>query len=261
MGMGIEAEAEMEVGMEVLIPFSANDPKSRLADTLSASERAAFADAMLADVLEAVVNAGGTPHVLSTAPIELPSTPSEPEPAVTVDDRPLTEAVNGVLTRREPTTEDPLAVVVADLALVTPAALGRLFEPAAGPGATARPGATAGPKAEQTASKEPSNQASDSPPDVIIAPGRGGGTNALVVRHPAFRVDYHGASYLDHQRAAADIGATVRTVDSHRLATDIDERDDLAEVVLHSEGAAARWLETAGFTLHVADGRVGVVRG
>lgn len=255
MGMGTGIEAEMEMEMEVLIPFSANDPKSRLADTLSASERAAFADAMLADVLEAVINAGGTPHVLSTAPIELPSTPSEPEPAVTVDDRPLTEAVNGVLTRREPTTEDPLAVVVADLALVTPAALGRLFEPAARPGATARP------KPEQTASKEPSDQASDSPPDVIIAPGRGGGTNALVVRHPAFRVDYHGASYLDHQRAAADIGATVRTVDSHRLATDIDERDDLAEVLLHSEGAATRWLETAGFTLHVADGRVGVVRG
>jgi len=96
-------------------------------------------------------------------------------------------------------------------------------------------------------------------------PGRGGGTNAFVAGHPAFRVDYHGASYLDHRRIADEIGAGVRVVDSHRLATDVDEPADLAELLIHAEadgdgGRAARWLRDAGFALDTTDGRVGVRR-
>ena len=86
------------------------------------------------------------------------------------------------------------------------------------------------------------------------------GTNAMVIREPAFRVDYHGASYLDHRAAAADCGATVKTVDSRRLATDIDEPDDLAEILIHGDGAARAWLVAAGFELDAGDGRVGVRR-
>jgi len=141
--------------------------------------------------------------------------------SVTVDDRSLSAAVNAAL------TGEPTAVVMADLALATPRALSRLF----------------------TASG-----------DVVIAPGRGGGTNALVVRHPDFRVDYHGASCRDHRRRAHEVGATLRELDSHRLATDIDEPGDLAELLLHSDGRAARWLRDAGFQLSTGDGRVAVER-
>jgi len=208
--------------MEVLVPVSTRRPKSRLSDVLSPTERESFARSMLDDVLDAVTDAGGDPHLLATDEMDPPV-----DHPVTVDSRPLTDAVNAVLEERSPTESDPLAVVMADLALATPESLGRLF---------------------------------DADGDVVIAPGRGGGTNALVVRDSAFRVDYHGASYLDHREAAAAVDADVTVVDSHRLATDIDERADLVELLIHGDGAATAWLREAGITLDIAEGRVGAVR-
>ncbi|PSP74039.1 2-phospho-L-lactate guanylyltransferase [Halobacteriales archaeon QS_3_64_16] len=219
--------------MRVVVPFAAERPKTRLDGVLSPAERVAFAQAMLADVLEALEEGGQTPEVLATAPFDATAVSGvsagtgsvgSPEVPVRVDDRALTPAVNAVLEA----SEEPVAVVMADLALATPAALGELFAAEEG---------------------------------VVLAPGCGGGTNALLARHPDFRVDYHGTSFLDHCERARSIGARVGTVDSFRLATDIDEPTDLPEVLLHSENRAARWLRAAGFSLAVTDGRVSVRRG
>ncbi|PSQ46190.1 2-phospho-L-lactate guanylyltransferase [Halobacteriales archaeon SW_7_65_23] len=198
--------------MRVLVPFDARDPKTGLASVLDDAERRAFADAMLADVLETLAVAGHDARVLATAPVECVA-------PVTVDERPLTPAVNAALAD----AELPLAVVMADLALLTPAALTRLVEPDA---------------------------------DVVIAPGIGGGTNALVVRHPGFRVDYHGASYRDHRERAADCRASLATVDSFRLAADVDDPSDFVELLLHGEGRARDWLREAGFEVVASDGRM-----
>ncbi|WP_137284733.1 2-phospho-L-lactate guanylyltransferase [Halorussus salinisoli] len=211
--------------MRVVVPYAATEPKTRLADVLSADERAAFAEAMLADVLATVRATGREPEVLATAPVEV-------DAPVTVDDRPLTEAVNAVLAE----TDETVAVVMADLALATPDALGRLF------------------------GREDVTAESAIGGEVAIAPGRGGGTNALVAGHPEFRADYHGTSFLDHLANAREVGAAVRVVDSHRLATDVDERADLAEVLIHGDGAAYDWLREAGFGLAGDESRVGVVR-
>jgi 2-phospho-L-lactate guanylyltransferase len=202
--------------MRVVVPFAAETPKTRLSAVLDPEERREFARVMLDDVLAILEEAGTDPEVLATADTEIPV-------PVTVDDRPLTEAVNAVLGG----SDGSVAVVMADLALLTPGVVDRLLE---------------------------------ADGDVVVAPGRGGGTNALVVRHPDFRVDYHGVSYLDHLRAAREVGATVRTVDSHRLATDVDEPADLAELLIHGEGEARAWLESAGFELAIDEGRVGVER-
>ena len=225
--------------MEVLVPFSTDRPKSRLSAALTPDERDAFALAMLRDVLDAVAAAGGEPRVLATGAVD-----ADLSCSVTVDDRPLTEAVNAALDARLGDDEsgggigaERVAVVMADVALATPEVLRELF--------------AAGREA-----------------DVAIAPGRGGGTNAFVVGRPEFRVDYHGASYLDHRRIVEEIGASVAVVDSHRLATDIDEPGDLAELLIHAEadddgdgeGRAPRWLRDAGFALDATDGRVGVER-
>jgi 2-phospho-L-lactate guanylyltransferase len=199
--------------MDVLVPFAAGEPKTRLADALEPDERAAFARAMLLDVCEAVRDADGRPTVLSTEPVECPD-------PVLVDDRPLTAAVDAHL-------EPPMAIVMADLALATPAALRRLFETDA---------------------------------EVALAPGLGGGTNALLTRHPEFSVDYHGASIRDHRRIARDIGADLETVDSFRLAVDVDQPSDLAELLLHGEGRSRAWLEDAGFEVETTDGRVVALR-
>ena len=201
--------------MRTIVPFDATTPKTRLDPLLDVEERGAFARAMLDDVLGALAPTSADPVVLSTAPVDC-------EARVEVDDRPLTEAVNDHLAER-PTA---VAVVMADLALATPASLERLFDPDA---------------------------------DVTLVPGRGGGTNALVARDPAFRVDYHGASYRDHRHIAEAAGASVATVDSFRLSTDVDEPSDLVEVLLHaSDGEAGSWLADRGFevTIEGVDERV-----
>ena len=201
--------------MQVFVPYDARDPKTRLASLLDADERRRLARAMLADVLDALQEAGREPTVLATEPIDC-------DAPVTVDDRPLTPAVNAVLD-----AGDPTAIVMADLALATPAALDGLFD------------ATA---------------------EVVLAPGLGGGTNAIVSRHPDFRVDYHGVSYRDHREAAAALAASVGVVASMRLATDVDEPADLVEVLLHGTGEAPDWLREHGVSLSVGDGRVAVTR-
>jgi len=153
------------------------------------------------------------------APTVLATAPLDVDRPVRVDERPLSDAVNAVLAERS----DPVAVAMADLALATPAALSRLFE-------------TDG--------------------EVVLAPGRGGGTNALVCRHPEFRVDYHGVSYRDHREACAAVGADAADVDSYRLGTDVDDPADLAEVLLHADGRAADWLRERGFAVAAGGGRV-----
>ncbi|MFP9191953.1 2-phospho-L-lactate guanylyltransferase [Natronosalvus vescus] len=208
--------------MHVVVPFAGETPKSRLAPALESTERREFARAMLADVCTAIQETGREPTILSTEPLSASVLESIPG-TVEVDDQSLSVAVNAILE----STDGPVAVVMADLPLVTPAVLKRLF---------------------------------DAVGDVIVAPGRGGGTNALVVRHPEFRTDYHGASYLDHQKIAREVGATLETIDSFRLSTDIDEPDDLVEVWLHGGERSRTALEQFGFGLETTAGRVRLVR-
>jgi len=209
--------------MDVVVPFDARDPKTRLATTLTSEERRQFAHLLLSDVLETIWAAGGEPELLATAPVDFDTLAggwdgdhdSDGKSAlelavdipVTVDDRPLTEAVNDRLAGGERT-----AIVMADLGLVTADSLGRLFD--------------AGEQA-----------------DVVIAPGVGGGTNALVVDHESFSVDYHGCSYRDHREQCLALEATLAVVDSFRLAVDIDEPTDLVELLVHGTGRATAWLD------------------
>ncbi|QLG50928.1 2-phospho-L-lactate guanylyltransferase [Natrinema halophilum] len=229
--------------MRVVVPYAAKSPKTRLEPVLTAAERSVFSRAMLADVLRTIVEAGHEPAVVTTAPLDLADLELPGEVAtstsVVVDDRSLTAAVNARLPTDERSdaggSEDgngdsnAVAVVMADLALASSSALEALFAAAA---------------------------------DVAISPGRAGGTNALVVRHPAFRVDYHGASYLDHRVIASEVGASLETIDSFRLATDVDEPVDLVEVLVHGRETdrAPTCLREFGFELDVRDGRVAVSR-
>lgn len=139
--------------------------------------------------------------------------------SILVDDRPLSAAVNATLDA----TADPTAVVMADLPLITPSACSRLFE-AQG--------------------------------KVVLARGLGGGTNALVTRHPDFEVDYHGTSYYDHLQATENSNISVTELDSFRFAVDIDQPEDLVEILLHGDGQARKWLTSRGFRLYTGDGRV-----
>ena len=206
--------------MHVVVPFSADRPKTRLADVLTPEERREFSKAMLSDVLDALaaVDRDLDVTVLATGAVDGADVA---DATVEVDDRALTPAVNARL------DSTPTAVVMADLALATPDALADLLYSTA---------------------------------DLAIAAGLGGGTNAFLARDPSFRVDYHGASYRDHLAIADDAGLSVREVDSRLLAVDIDEPEDLVEVLLHGDGASTEWLVDAGFELDAGGGRVEAVR-
>jgi 2-phospho-L-lactate guanylyltransferase len=97
--------------------------------------------------------------------------------------------------------------------------------------------------------------------DMAVVPGRGGGTNVVYVKEPArFHVDYYGGSYLKHMRIAAECGLSCDVIDSFRLHTDIDEKEDLAELLLHGSGKSRAFLEERGFSLTTENGRVRVER-
>lgn len=223
--------------MDCFVPYDASGPKTRLSTVLDDRERRAFSHAMLRDVVSAIETAGHEATVISTDTFDLDVDPNidtnadvdanidsdvDVDAAVTVDKRPLSTAVNGVLE----SSELPCAILMADLALIRPTEVERLIS-------------KSGP--------------------VVLAPGLGGGTNALLVRDPTFRVSFHDGSFRKHLRRANEIGgATV--IDSFRLAVDIDQPDDLAEVLIHGTGEAADWLREAGFRLDRAQKRSLVVR-
>lgn len=158
------------------------------------------------------------------SPLVLSPTPRDlGETPVRVDDRRLSTAVNAQL-RTGPTET---AVVMADLPLVTASTLERLFEQSG---------------------------------DIVLAYGKGGGTNAVVSRHPAFNVDYHEGSYHDHLANARDIDAQVAEIDSYRLSHDVDEPVDLADVLLYGDGNTTTWLRHHGFTVTNRNGRSTIQR-
>jgi len=191
--------------MDIIIPFASRDPKTRLSGRLSLSERREFARTMLDDVLAAVSTTDHDPLVLAKAPLDI-------DIPISVDSRPLSDAVNDIFGQQSL----PFTILMADLPLIRPTEIRVLVEQKG---------------------------------DIVVAPGLGGGTNALVVRHPEFRVNYHDVSYRKHVRYARNIGARVDEVDSFRLALDVDKPCDLIEVLLHSNGHAHDWLVNHGYTV------------
>lgn len=96
--------------------------------------------------------------------------------------------------------------------------------------------------------------------DLVIAPGRGGGTNLQFIKDPKrYHVDYYGASFLDHMKIARDNGLSVEVFDSFNVSSDIDETGDLIELYIHGRGEAAKYLRSIT-SLDDTRGRVKVVR-
>jgi 2-phospho-L-lactate guanylyltransferase len=136
----------------------------------------------------------------------------------------LNETLNTILS----VTAGPVLIIMADLPLADAASVGRVV----------------------TTSR-----------DMAVVPGRGGGTNAIYLsRGTSFRVDYYGASFIKHLRIAGERGLSCEIVDTFRLHTDIDEKEDLVELLIHGEGMSRQFLVDHGFELSVEKGRVGVRR-
>ncbi len=128
---------------------------------------------------------------------------------VVEDGRSLDECINDEL------KEVPKAVIMSDLPLLKPEVLERFF---------------------------------NCEGDVVIAPGRKGGTNMLLVRKEGFRVSYHYGSFMKHLKIAEELGFKVGIFDSFYASVDIDDESDLLELMLHGKGKRSwNYLKSIGF--------------
>ncbi len=211
--------------MRAVIPFRKSNAKSRLGALLSGKEREDFAMAMLTDVALALRSSGcfNVIDILSTSIIDIEGT------NIVLTELGLNESLNEYLKKMSShSLNEPVLIIMADLPLV---------------------------------SSKNIQDITSSDADIVIAPGRMGGTNAVFIRNPSsFHVDYYGTSFLKHYKIATSNGLNIQVFDSFNLSTDIDEVSDLTEVLIHGKGHAAAYLEKLGFEIAKNSGRVGIKR-
>ena len=211
--------------MRAVIPFKKSNAKSRLSSLLTDNEREDFAMAMLSDVAGTLVDSGcfEVIDILTTSLID------QEGANIVLTEMGLNEALNEYLKKMSShSLNEPVLIIMADIPLVS---IKNIMD--------------------ITTSKA----------DVVIVPGRMGGTNAIFIRDPTrFHVDYYGASFLKHRDIGLNNGLIEEIFDSFYLSTDIDETADLAEVLLHGQGFASLYLKKLGFVLEKNKGRVGVKR-
>ncbi len=209
--------------MRAVIPFRKNNAKSRLSSLLSEKERGELAMAMLNDVAGTLVNSGcfDVIDILSTSMIEVVGV------NIVLTEMGLNEALNEYLGKMSShKINEPVLIIMADIPLVSTKNISDIVSSNA---------------------------------DIVIAPGRMGGTNAVFIRDPAsFHVDYYGTSFLKHLQIAS--GLHTEVFDSFNISTDIDEVSDLIEVLLHGKGHSQEYLKKIGVDISANGGRVGVKR-
>lgn len=84
--------------------------------------------------------------------------------------------------------------------------------------------------------------------DVIIAPGKKGGTNMLLSRSREFYTSYHYGSFFKHMEVCKNLGLSYSVFDSFYASIDVDSEEDLLELMLHGKGKRSReYLEEIGF--------------
>ena len=143
---------------------------------------------------------------------------------VVYDDRGLNDALNDLISR----TPGPLLIIMADVPLTSPEAVQKLISTSA---------------------------------DMAMVPGRGGGTNAVFLSHAdRFQVSYYGASFQKHLMIAQESGLSCEVIDSFLIYSDVDEKEDLVEILIHGKGMSSTYLKELGFILTIEMGRVGVER-
>lgn len=203
--------------MRALIPYKKENAKSRLSPVMGLEEREEFVELMLRDVV----------NTLCESEIEAIDilTPSEKGVAedikanIVISELGLNDAINEYLK----VTTEPVLIIMADLPLV---------------------------KSHHI------QEITSNDRDIVIAPGKGGGTNILFINDPSnFHVKYHGSSFLTHCQIAKDRSHTLHIYDSFMTGTDIDEPQDLVEIIIHGQGFSKDYIENK-FGTQLTKGRV-----
>jgi 2-phospho-L-lactate guanylyltransferase len=190
--------------------------KSRLLPELPDERRQALTLAMLEDLIEALAGAGCIERIAVTTPDPTVASRARaagaevllrPEPG-------LNPALEDAARRLDPGPEEPLLVVLGDVAGALPADIRRLVAAAQAPDAPAR--------------------------GIWLAPSADGGTSALLVR-PANAIPFcfGPQSAARHREAAREAGIAYHELALASLAIDLDQPEDLA-TFLATEGGGVR---------------------
>jgi 2-phospho-L-lactate guanylyltransferase CofC len=190
--------------MKALIPYKKKNAKSRLSPALTQEEREDFVELMLRDVVSSLQEAGiDEIDILTTLDNGVPT---DLNVNVVLNEHDLNEAINEYLSHEQKS----IFIIMADLPLVRAEHIKEI---------TARP------------------------EDVVIVPGKGGGTNIIFIKDPSnFHVKYYGSSFLNHCNIAKERKCSVHIYDSFLLSTDIDEPHDLVEIMLHGHGNSQEYV-------------------
>lgn len=201
--------------VSIVVPFKLSDAKSRLAPALEPTERRLLAFAMLRDVLRTVSGLGKV-TILSRPGLDAAQVGYDVE--IHESELDLNDALNAVIADEAMQGwSSDILIVMADLALL-------------------RQNDVVGILNCQN--------------DVVLCPGRGGGTNMILTRTPEFRTCYRGLSFPKHQAYCQQAGLKAEVFESFRAGCDIDCPEDLAEVLVHGRGGEARaLLEMMGFSV------------
>ncbi|HTX60842.1 MAG TPA: 2-phospho-L-lactate guanylyltransferase [Methanobacterium sp.] len=71
--------------------------------------------------------------------------------------------------------------------------------------------------------------------DLVIAPAKGGGTNALLCTVPGIKMMFGDCSFFKHLDEAVRMGLKYYVYDSFYLSLDVNTAEDLGEIMLHGE--------------------------
>ena len=212
--------------IRAVIPFKKENAKSRLSEVLSKTQRQELALCMLFDVISALEKSGKFDEIdiLNSSFSSIMNTEFPLNINILLNEKSLNDALNEYLWKSAKHWDGTVLIIMADMPLVTEKQIIELTNMTA---------------------------------DVVIAPGSGGGTNALLIRNPGkFHVDYYGTSFLDHLRITREAGLSVDVYDSFLVSTDMDEPDDLVELLIHGQGRAVDYLKSAGIFLDTKTGKL-----
>ncbi len=76
--------------------------------------------------------------------------------------------------------------------------------------------------------------------EVVIAPAKGGGTNALLCPSHGMEMKFGDCSFFEHLREAENNNFSWIIYDSFYLSLDVNTAEDLGEIIIHGKGTETR---------------------
>ncbi|MCE5214185.1 MAG: 2-phospho-L-lactate guanylyltransferase [Methanobacterium sp.] len=87
--------------------------------------------------------------------------------------------------------------------------------------------------------------------DMVIAPAKGGGTNALLCPVKGMEMKFGDCSFFEHLKVAENNGFSYSIFDSFYLSLDVNTAEDLGEIIIHGEETETRsYLENLNLKVH-----------